>query len=495
MAQNLDSQLYLAIDQGGQSTRMGVYNIHGNIVAYTQAQIDTQKTNDSKVEIDGSHLVASIQNCLKDIKHTLGKDVQNLHSAGFSGQGASFLFWHRQTKQPLSPVISWQDTRAKDFNKIKPILPDRFKEKTGIVLSPHYGASKIHWCLQHLDPLKKYPIDNNIRVGPVANFVFDVVSSSTDRFYIDPGHAQRTALWNINTCDWDNELTHAFSIPASLLPECVFHQHKFGNLVIDSKITDINVSIRDQAASLFAYGEPESNAYYINIGTGAFVQRKTTKNRVCKGVLLSPLWFDKTEKTYSWESPINGAASAISWMEKSIGEKLQTDDIKRYLNTTITKKIIFINSIFGLSAPYWRTNIIPEFMLEKEQAHSAITTQEKVTAWIESILFQIYENTKLMDASLGENKFVYISGGLSNLDSLCQKLANITQKVIRRRECTETSLQGCAYLTAGRPTHWNPPISEQSFSPKEDPAIVERYVFWKRCMASKLTARKGSNCV
>ena len=87
----------------------------------------------------------------------------------------------------------------------------------------------------------------------------------------DPANASRTLLWNISIDDWDDELLTLFGVPRTLLPHCVPTRHSFGHLRINDFFIPLTVTNGDQSAALFAFGLPQSDIVYINIGTGAFV--------------------------------------------------------------------------------------------------------------------------------------------------------------------------------------------------------------------------------
>lgn len=505
MPNHLDPALFLSIDQGGNSTRVGVYDKTGQQYAFAQIQVKTIHTKENHIELDPAEITSSITDCLTKIEGQLGDRTSLVVKAGLSGQGSSFLFWHRESKKPLTPIISWQDTRSKNCVSLTQLVTEEFKQKTGVVPSPHYGASKMLWCLTHLQELERKYDFQKICVGPIASYIFDFLSPPNAKVYVDPGHAQRTALWNINSCKWDEGLIRLFSMPIESLPLCKDHHFPFCHLPFSTKKIQLGVSVRDQAAALYAYGNPENDADYVNLGTGAFIQRPTQNRTPAKGILLSPIWFDRHSQEFAWEAPVNGAAAAIPWLEDHIGVSLSSTAIQQYTTAEPSRKIAFVNSICGLSAPYWRTDIAPKFIVEMmdppyfldetkadvKYRGTEIRVCDKVIAWIESIIFQIFENTTLMDSSLGVSNRIYISGGLSHLDVLCQKLADLTTKKVIRRQSKEASLLGCAYLTAGKPRSWTPDTRENVFHPRFNSSLSERFRFWKYSMTRALSNARG----
>ena len=94
-----------------------------------------------------------------------------------------------------------------------------------------------------------------------------------------PANASRTLLWNRHTLDWDDDLVSLFNVPKQPLPDCVPTDHHYGHLRVGGNLVPLNIVTGDQSAALFAYGEPQLDAVYINLGTGAFLQRVFTQDR------------------------------------------------------------------------------------------------------------------------------------------------------------------------------------------------------------------------
>jgi glycerol kinase len=75
-------------------------------------------------------------------------------------------------------------------------------------------------------------------------------------------------------------------------------------------------------------------------------------------------------------------------------------------------------------------------------------------------------------------KRIRITGGLSALDGLCQRLANLTQRVVLRPEVKQATSQGIAWLAANLNQGWND-LRDGShvdyFLPKDGRSLKARY--------------------
>lgn len=490
------NNLHLAIDQGGQSTRVAIYTSSGQQVCIYSAPCATrtyQPENSaySFIEQDGAEILAGIRTCLQKIQQQLGADVQHIVSAGFAGQGSSLLCWNNQTGETLTPVLSWQDIRGEPYLNDISLTHQQTQQLTGLRLSPHYGASKMCWCLDHNEKVAHAQKENCLSIGPIVSYIFwhllDNSSAIHKQSLVDPGHAQRTLLWNLRRNEWDQSLLELFKIPRAVLPHCQHHNSHFGSLQLGDYTIPFTASARDQGASLFARGLPEPDACYINIGTGAFIQRLSENLHAPEGLLVSPLWLPKNglpenelpenpadKKYYAWEATVNGAAAAISFIQQHAGLTITPQKIDSALELNPAGDCYFLNAVGGLSAPYWRTDLQSRFS-------DNLSAAEKILAWIESVIFQIVINVQLMN-QLGDTQKIIISGGFSKADTVCQKIADLTQADVHRSDNADATVEGVACMAAGLPESWKPALQEDIFTPQQNPVLQQRFANWQRKM-------------
>ncbi len=71
-------------------------------------------------------------------------------------------------------------------------------QRTGLMLSAHYGASKMRWCLDHLPAVAAARREGRLAMGPLASFLLFRLLEEKPLF-ADPANAARTLLWNLRT--------------------------------------------------------------------------------------------------------------------------------------------------------------------------------------------------------------------------------------------------------------------------------------------------------
>src|SRR5690606_37796858 len=113
---------------------------------------------------------------------------------------------------------------------------------------------------------------------------------------------------------------------------------------------------------------PREDTLYINLGTGAFLQRPTGGRRAEPGGLLaSVLYGDARETLYSLEGTINGAASAIDWLAAREGLDPGVAWSRwesRARKDRAAGPLLFLNGVSGLGSPWWRSDFASRFVGE-----------------------------------------------------------------------------------------------------------------------------------
>ena len=83
-----------------------------------------------------------------------------------------------------------------------------------------------------------------------------------------------------------------------------------------------------------------------------------------------------------------------------------------------------------------------------------------------------------MEKSLPAPDRIQITGGLSGLDGLCQRLADLTGVEVYRPEEREATSRGTCFLLAGMPGSWPETGQGRSFEPDGGASLRERYKRW-----------------
>ena len=240
--------LYLALDQGGTSSRAALFDALGREVAVAHVPIATHRSGESMVEHDPEELVQSLQTAMREVCSSPLAAVRPIAAAGLATQRSTICCWDGANGQPLSPALSWQDRRNAAW--LAATLGSRatwVRELTGLPLSPHYGASKLRWCLDELPAVRLALRDERLCAGPLASFLAQRLCAA-DEACVDPANASRTLLFDPALLDWSRPLLEAFGIPSEILPRCVGTIHEFGTL--DDRQRSLRAAARRERRSI-----------------------------------------------------------------------------------------------------------------------------------------------------------------------------------------------------------------------------------------------------
>jgi glycerol kinase len=470
--------LYLCLDQGGHASRALVFDGAGRLRAGAVETVATRRPAADRVEQDADELVATLERAAVEALTALGERAADLAASGLATQRSTVVCWDRDTGAALTPAISWQDRRAAPTIAALEPHAAAIRARTGLMLSPHYGASKLRWCLDESPAVRRAADAGRLAAGPLASFLLQRLLAERPCL-ADPANAARTLLWNIEARDWDEELLAVFGIPRAALPACVASRHAFGTLEVAGRRTPLTVATGDQSAALFAAGAPDERCAYLNLGTGAFAQRPTAARPCAVEGLLSAIAFHDPGLTqYALEGTVNGAGAALDWARAALG----APDLDQRLGEWLARDDeppLFLNGVGGLGTPYWIADFPSRFVGEGDAAH-------KAAAVAESIVFLLMVNLELLQTLQTEQPLerLLASGGLA-LDGLCQRLADLSGLPLERPDEREATARGLAWLLAGGPRDWEQ-SPRTNFRPAANPALHARYERWREALARAL---------
>jgi glycerol kinase len=477
------SQYSLALDQGGSASRALVFDSEGRELASSRVEVADRRPQPGWVEQDPEAVVDSLRQAAEMALMQLDAAPRaRVVVCGLSCQRSSLVCWDRDSGIALSPILSWQDTRAADWLAAQALDTEAIRASTGLYPNAHFGLSKIRWCLDHLNEVKQAAADGYLVIGSLAAFLaFRLLEQRP--CLVDPANASRTLLFDPARGDWNRELLERFGIERRWLPDIARSDAEFGDLVLPSQEgpsqrLPLRLLSGDQSTAAFAYGEPRNEAAYLNVGTGAFVYRLAEHAPAPSRLLRSVIHWSEAPQ-YVVEGTVNGAGSALTWFAEQHG----ITDVAAALEThwrldDAAGDTIFLNGIGGLGAPDWRARFASRFIGDA-------TLEQQLVAVAESIVFLIQRNLSLLQ-DIGEPcEYVLISGGLSHSDPLCQAISDLSRLPLHRPAQCEASARGSAFLLAGRPANWAQ-LPERCFEPQPNPALLARYRRWSECMASAL---------
>jgi glycerol kinase len=468
----------LAIDQGTTSTRAFVFEgdaAPNSVASFRHRQIYPRP---GWVEHDPLEILQHIKTCLEA--------AGPVDAVGIANQGESCLAWDAVTREPLSPIIVWQDRRTDSaIARLKADGAERLvRGLSGLPLESYFSASKFSWLLQNNLQVSAALREGRLRLGTTDSFFLDCL---TGVYATDATTASRTGLMTLSTLTWDETLCKLFGVPPDILAPIRPTANHFGRY----GKTPISASVVDQQASLFGHGCRNPGDAKITFGTGAFALALTGDTAPAPGVdgLIATLAW-KTGSfgmSYAVEGGIYDAGAALEW-GKRIGLINDFSELDELADPpAIGRGLVFVPALSGLACPQWDRAASGVWL----GMTTATTRRDLQQSMLEGVALQTSEVIKALDKRVGLGEILRVDGGLSASRYFLQFLADASGKKILRSENAELTAYGCALL-AGAPPRIDSPAGqadafEASVSQDKRQDWIDRYR--KACAVSIAGAR------
>jgi glycerol kinase len=467
---------FIGIDQGSSATKAVVISSDGQLLFQTRRDLPAPLRVGVRVEQDAEEIFISVTDALNECARAVQGQAVPILGFGLSCQRSSCLAWSAATGAPLSPVISWRDTRGSDLIESIRESADVVFKKSGLPLTPYYSASKLRWIRDNIAASR----DPDAIFGTLGSFLIRRLTGNRSDV-IDHTHATRTQLMNINTLAWDEDLLGLFGLSGTRLPLIVPSGHAFGMTHTPAGDVPLLACIGDQQAAMLGLGVLEKGDGGINFGTGAFLMVNTgPKLAPTEGLMASVHYSIGNERHYLLEGSVNAAGDALEWARTNLGlfrEYAEVDDLC-WRAATDTVAFIGLN---GTGAPHWERSISSAFHGLGPESTSA----DMVRAVVEGFVFFIRDIAEEVRKSGIEPKDLVLAGGLSSLTYLSQAQADMLRTNVRVSAGSEASALGTAFLAGMQQGAWKAEDIRRMASQgeviagEENPGLERRYRKWK----------------
>lgn len=442
--------LILAIDQGTSSSRGIVFDLAaGRILGAGQRPFDLILPQAGWVEQAPEVLWRTSLEAARAAVAAAAVPPKDIAAIGVANQRETTLVWERATGECLHNAIVWQDRRTADrcARMAADGLSDGVRAKTGLVLDPYFSGTKLAWLLDEIPGLRRRAAAGELCFGTVDSFLLWRLTKGRVQA-TDATNASRTQLFDIGRQEWDAELLAYHDIPPAMLPEVRDSAHAFG--VADAEWFGAEIPILgvagDQQAALVGQGCRRAGDCKSTYGTGCFLLANTGAKQLSSGhgLLTTVAHRLNGQAAYALEGSIFVAGAAVKWLRDRLGlidDAAQTAAMAQAIGGE-AGGVHLVPAFTGLGAPHWRPD-----------ARAAITglsldsgPEQIVTAALQSVAFQTADLLEAMAADGAEVERLAIDGGMVANDWLCQFLADLLARPVRRPEIIETTALGAATL-------------------------------------------------
>jgi len=487
------SELILVLDEGTTSTRAMLFGLDGALHGVAQQEIAQHYPKAGWVEHDATEIWDKTLACAREMAEKAG-GADRIACIGITNQRETVVAWDKQTGEPLTRAIVWQDRRTADFCAALRAGGHEaaVQRRTGLLLDPYFSGTKMRWMLDHVAAVRAAAEAGTLALGTIDSWLTYKLTKGTH--VTDASNASRTLLLELSGKGFDQGLCDLIGVPHAALPQVVDNAGELGTTAQDwlGHAIPITGMAGDQQAATIGQACLSPGETKATYGTGAFVLTNrgsdipTSDNRLL-GTVLYQLG---GERTYAIEGSVFVAGSLVQWLRDSLGiveVAAQTEELARSIEDT--GGVTIVPALAGLGAPHW--NAEARGVITGLSFHSG--KAEIARAALEAMAHQTQDLAAAFAADGAPWETLKIDGGMSANDWMAQDLANVLDLPVERPEFVETTALGAAMLAAvGAGLHPDLETAGKAmrgtlsrFAPKMDDAVrQERLARWRSALAA-----------
>ena len=253
----------------------------------------------------------------------------------------------------------------------------------------------------------------------------------------------------------------------------------YGTLRIGDAAMPLTAVNGDQSAAVFAFGWPEEDSAYVNIGTSAFVQRALAR---APRLRAAPAHRHHPRRRHDHGLHGRGqrqrrghrarvAAHASSGIEDARGAAARSG------STQQREPPLFLNGIAGLGGPFWQPDFASRFVGEGEPWQKAVAVVESMAFLLQANIDEMAKYVPPARAHPRQRRRVAPRRPVPQARG-AERAARCTGARTRKRPRAASAIS-----PQGAPQEWNAAPARRSSRPSRRAALRARYRRWRALMA------------
>lgn len=467
----------IALDQGTTSSRCILFDQDGRIVMTVQKELTQFYPHPGWVEHDPTEIWYSTMSVAVEAMKRADASPEEIAGIGITNQRETTIVWDAATGIPVFHGICWQCRRTSD--RIEQLrkdgMSDMIREKTGLIPDAYFSASKIEWILDNLPGVREKAERGELRFGTVDTWL--IYNLTHGQVHVtDYTNASRTMLFDIHRLCWDEEILSYFRIPASMLPEVKPSSCVYGYTDILGGSIPVAGDAGDQQAALFGQCGFAPGDVKNTYGTGGFMLLNTGSSAVISdtGLLTTIAATADGSIQYVLEGSVFIAGAAIQWLRDELRLIDHASDTEFICESVEDTNGVYVVPAFsGMGAPYWEPyarGMVTGLTRGASKSHL-------IRATVESLAYQTNDLLQCMRSASGlEIRTLKVDGGACANNFLMKFQADVSDLIIHRPQCIETTALGAAFLAGLAVGFWKDQeqirqnwACEREFYPDMDP--------------------------
>ena len=317
------SDYILVLDEGTTSTRAMLFARDGMLIASAQEPLTQHYPQSGWVEHDPHEIWVKTLACAQAVIPKAG-GAASIACIGITNQRETVVAWDRQTGEPLTNAIVWQDRRTEPLCATLREAGHEagVQERTGLLLDPYFSGTKMRWMLDNVPEVRAAAEKGTLAFGTVESWLTFKLTGGAAHIS-DASNASRTLLMGLKDAQFDEGLCDLMGVPLAALPGVV---DMAGPLAMTAPALlgcaiPITGMAGDQQAATIGQACLAPGQTKATYGTGAFVLTcqgaaiPRSTNRLL-GTVLTQI---EGTRTYAIEGSVFVAGSLVQWLRDSLG--------------------------------------------------------------------------------------------------------------------------------------------------------------------------------
>ncbi|MCI2062775.1 MAG: glycerol kinase GlpK [Eubacteriaceae bacterium] len=447
----MPEKYYLGIDQGTTGTAALILNSNLEVISQGYADYKLLYPKPGWVEHNPIDIWNAVLDAVLQACNAANIKPAQLECIGIDHEGETVIAWDNITGEPLYNAIVWQDRRtARYADSLIEQYGETIRQKTGLIADAYFSATKIKWIIDNVEGVKEKIKAKRVYAGNLGTWL--IWKMTHGKVYVtDCSTASRTMLFNINTCEWDEDILGILDIDKDILPEICDSSMIYGSTdPIDFLGADVPISglAVDQQAALFGQECFAPGSIKCTYGTGCFMLMNTGNIPVYSnnGLLTTVAWRINGEMAFALDGGVYATGATTQWLRDKlniISNASQTEQMA--VDAKDNGGVYFVPAFTGLAAPHWdsyaRGTIVG--------ITGGTTREQIVRAALESTAYQVKDVLDVMNlnANIPINK-IRVDGGAVANSFLMQFQADLLDISIDVPVVKNTTALGSAFLGA-----------------------------------------------
>ena len=434
----------IAIDIGTSSTRSVAFSIDGKMLYNKSIPLSIESREADWQEQDAAAIFRAVRKTMKKVVKKMGTPPMG---ASISAVMHSVLAVDEEGKA-LTPMLIWADNRSEAYAaQLKDTRQGSdIYQHTGTPIHPMSPLCKIAWWREHEPAVFEQAYKF---VGIKEYILFHLFG----HWLVDYSIASATGLFDNQKQEWYAPALKFAGITSQQLSEPVPTTFVLSDLKPEyatqlalNENTPFVIGASDGCLANLGALTLEQGDVNITLGTSAAIRATSKKAVQDKSEQL--FTYILTEDCYITGGASNNGGMAYAWfsshfLNKGWSKRKALKKIKKIRKTPAgADGLLFLPYLTGERAPVWDAQARGLFY-----GISKIHTQTHFQrAVLEGILYNVLQIGKALEAVTGEIHHICVNGGLAEVDTVMQLLADIFGKPAHRLDAEEGSAFGAFIL-------------------------------------------------